>query len=151
MVLTMEYVANPEMAFHKRIFSNLKDAFAYFGHFVLPRTPPRAITKIKTPPRPDGGLDCRRSIEGRPTIITVQMRTFFNESARAGELLIPGTIGNDVGGGLGARDTTSPATRHRGRGGGKTPSGIAAEFFARESRKDSWVLRASVHGTGWGL
>ena len=30
-VLTMEYVTNPEMAFHKRLFSNLKDAFAYFG------------------------------------------------------------------------------------------------------------------------
>jgi hypothetical protein len=27
----MEYVTNPEMAFHKRLFSNLKDAFAYFG------------------------------------------------------------------------------------------------------------------------
>jgi hypothetical protein len=30
-VLTMEYVTNPEMALHKRLFSNLKDAFAYFG------------------------------------------------------------------------------------------------------------------------
>jgi len=30
-VLTMEYVTNPAMAFHKRAFSNLKDAFAYFG------------------------------------------------------------------------------------------------------------------------
>jgi len=30
-VLTMEYVTNPVMAFHKRTFSNLKDAFAYFG------------------------------------------------------------------------------------------------------------------------
>ena len=30
-VLTMEYVTNPEMAWHKRLFSNLKDAFAYFG------------------------------------------------------------------------------------------------------------------------
>ena len=30
-VLTMEYVTNPAMAFHKRLFSNLKDAFAYFG------------------------------------------------------------------------------------------------------------------------
>ena len=30
-VLTMEYVTNPEMAFHKRLYSNLKDAFAYFG------------------------------------------------------------------------------------------------------------------------
>ena len=30
-VLTMEYVTNPEMAPLKRMFSNLKDAFAYFG------------------------------------------------------------------------------------------------------------------------
>lgn len=30
-VLTMEYVTNPAMALHKRAFSNLKDAFAYFG------------------------------------------------------------------------------------------------------------------------
>lgn len=30
-VLTMEYVTNPEMAPLKRAFSNLKDAFAYFG------------------------------------------------------------------------------------------------------------------------
>jgi alkylated DNA repair dioxygenase AlkB len=30
-VLTMEYVTNQEMALPKRIFSNLKDAFAYFG------------------------------------------------------------------------------------------------------------------------
>ncbi len=29
--LTMEYVTNPEMAPFKRIYSNLKDAFAYFG------------------------------------------------------------------------------------------------------------------------
>jgi hypothetical protein len=27
----MEYVTNPEMAVHKRLFSNLKDAFASFG------------------------------------------------------------------------------------------------------------------------
>jgi len=30
-VLTMEYVTNPEMAPLKRMFSNLKDAFAYFA------------------------------------------------------------------------------------------------------------------------
>jgi len=30
-VLTMEYVTDQEMALPKRIFSNLKDAFAYFG------------------------------------------------------------------------------------------------------------------------
>jgi hypothetical protein len=30
-VLTMEYVTSREMSPHKRIFSNLKDAFAYFG------------------------------------------------------------------------------------------------------------------------
>lgn len=37
-VLTMEYVTSPEMALHKRIFSNLKDAFAYFGvSALLPR------------------------------------------------------------------------------------------------------------------
>jgi hypothetical protein len=29
--LTMEYVTNPEMGPLKRLFSNLKDAFAYFG------------------------------------------------------------------------------------------------------------------------
>lgn len=29
--LTMEYVTNPEMGPFKRLFSNLKDAFAYFG------------------------------------------------------------------------------------------------------------------------
>ncbi len=34
-VLTMEYVTNPEMAWPQRIFSNLKDAFAYFGLKVL--------------------------------------------------------------------------------------------------------------------
>lgn len=30
-VLTMEYVTNPEMGPFKRLFSNLKDSFAYFG------------------------------------------------------------------------------------------------------------------------
>lgn len=30
-VLTMEYVTNPEMGPFKRVYSNLKDAFAYFG------------------------------------------------------------------------------------------------------------------------
>lgn len=40
-VLTMEYVTNPEMALPKRIFSNLKDAFAYFGLRTLFRRRPR--------------------------------------------------------------------------------------------------------------
>lgn len=30
-VCTMEYITNPEMTLHKRLFSNLKDAFGYFG------------------------------------------------------------------------------------------------------------------------
>ncbi len=30
-VLTMEYVTNPEMGAFKRLYSNLKDSFAYFG------------------------------------------------------------------------------------------------------------------------
>ena len=30
-VLTMEYVTNPEMGSFKRLYSNLKDSFAYFG------------------------------------------------------------------------------------------------------------------------
>jgi hypothetical protein len=30
-VLTMEYVTNPEMGAWKRLYSNLKDSFAYFG------------------------------------------------------------------------------------------------------------------------
>jgi hypothetical protein len=29
--LTMEYVTNPEMGRVKRLYSNLKDSFAYFG------------------------------------------------------------------------------------------------------------------------
>ena len=29
--LTLEYVTNPEMPPLKRLFSNMKDAFAYFG------------------------------------------------------------------------------------------------------------------------
>ena len=29
--LTMEYVTNPEMGRFKRLYSNLKDSFAYFG------------------------------------------------------------------------------------------------------------------------
>ena len=29
--LTMEYVTNPEMGPFKRLYSNLKDSFAYFG------------------------------------------------------------------------------------------------------------------------
>ena len=30
-VLTMEYVTNPDMGPLKRLYSNLKDSFAYFG------------------------------------------------------------------------------------------------------------------------
>jgi hypothetical protein len=30
-VVTMEYVTNPEMGPFKRLYSNLKDSFAYFG------------------------------------------------------------------------------------------------------------------------
>jgi hypothetical protein len=41
-VLTLEYVTSQEMALPKRIFSNLKDAFAYFGPSALwPRRRPR--------------------------------------------------------------------------------------------------------------
>jgi len=41
-VLTMEYVTNQKMALPKRIFSNLKDAFAYFGASALwPHRRPR--------------------------------------------------------------------------------------------------------------
>ena len=29
--MTMEYVTNPEMGRFKRLYSNLKDSFAYFG------------------------------------------------------------------------------------------------------------------------
>ena len=29
--LTMEYVTNPEMGAFKRLYSNLKESFAYFG------------------------------------------------------------------------------------------------------------------------
>jgi hypothetical protein len=41
-VLTLEYVTHQGMALPKRLFSNLKDAFAYFGPSALwPRRPPR--------------------------------------------------------------------------------------------------------------
>ena len=30
-VLTLEYVTNPDMGAFKRLYSNLKDSFAYFG------------------------------------------------------------------------------------------------------------------------
>jgi hypothetical protein len=33
--LTMEYVTNQEMGRFKRVYSNLKDAFAYFGFRAL--------------------------------------------------------------------------------------------------------------------
>ncbi len=46
-VLTMEYVTNPEMTPLKRLFSNLKDAFAYFGVRALVgrRRPRREVLK----------------------------------------------------------------------------------------------------------
>ena len=34
-VLTMEYVTNPEMGIFKRFVSNIKDAIAYFGPAAL--------------------------------------------------------------------------------------------------------------------
>lgn len=40
--LTMEYVTNPDMGSLKRIFSNLKDAFAYFGLKTLLKGPWRS-------------------------------------------------------------------------------------------------------------
>ena len=39
-VLTLQYVTNREMGPVKRLFSNLKDAFAYFGPAALLRRPP---------------------------------------------------------------------------------------------------------------
>ncbi|TKB71122.1 MAG: 2OG-Fe(II) oxygenase [Nitrospira sp.] len=39
-VLTLQYVTNREMGLLKRMFSNLKDAFAYFGPAALLRRPP---------------------------------------------------------------------------------------------------------------
>ena len=39
--LTMEYVTNPEMGPFKRLYSNLKDAFAYFGLKAVFRQGPR--------------------------------------------------------------------------------------------------------------
>ncbi|MBA2252828.1 MAG: 2OG-Fe(II) oxygenase, partial [Nitrospirales bacterium] len=39
-VLTLEYVTNQEMGSIKRLYSNLKDAFGYFGlKALLPRRP----------------------------------------------------------------------------------------------------------------
>jgi ectoine hydroxylase-related dioxygenase (phytanoyl-CoA dioxygenase family) len=40
-VLTMEYVTNPEMGTVKRFVSNMKDAIAYFGPGALVRRAPR--------------------------------------------------------------------------------------------------------------
>ncbi len=39
-ILTLQYVTNQEMGPFKRMFSNLKDAFAYFGPAVLMRSKP---------------------------------------------------------------------------------------------------------------
>ncbi|MFZ1060087.1 MAG: 2OG-Fe(II) oxygenase [Candidatus Rokuibacteriota bacterium] len=41
-VLTMEYVTNPEMGVLNRVLSNMKDAFAYFGVRALIRRNPRS-------------------------------------------------------------------------------------------------------------
>jgi hypothetical protein len=43
----MEYVTNPEMGGLKRLYSNLKDSFAYFGV--------RAVFKRGYHPRPKSG------------------------------------------------------------------------------------------------
>ena len=40
--LTLEYVTDPSMHPVKRLFSNLKDAFAYFGFRAVFRRPVRA-------------------------------------------------------------------------------------------------------------
>ncbi|MCC2643979.1 MAG: putative 2-oxoglutarate-Fe(II) oxygenase superfamily, partial [Nitrospira sp.] len=47
-VLTMEYVTNPDMGPFKRLYSNLKDSFGYFGlRSVFKRTSvPRASSKL---------------------------------------------------------------------------------------------------------
>ncbi len=54
-VLTMEYVTNPEMGSLKRLFSNMKDAFAYFGIRTLlrrgRRPSPRKVARV---PAKDG-------------------------------------------------------------------------------------------------
>jgi hypothetical protein len=41
-VLTMEYVTNPERGVLNRFLSNMKDAFAYFGVRALIRRNPRS-------------------------------------------------------------------------------------------------------------
>lgn len=57
-VLTMEYVTNPEMGPFKRLYSNLKDSFAYFGlkavfqrpgHSGVPHAPGPALTRRTGP------------------------------------------------------------------------------------------------------
>lgn len=54
-VLTMEYVTNPEMTPLKRLFSNMKDAFAYFGIRALLRRragpPPTSRPHLLSSPR----------------------------------------------------------------------------------------------------
>ena len=51
--LTLEYVTDPSMAPHKRLFSDLKDAFAYFGirsvFFGGPRRAPQAPRARRNP------------------------------------------------------------------------------------------------------
>ena len=44
--LTMEYVTNPDMGTFKRLYSNLKDSFAYFGMWTVFK---RAFTRPKQP------------------------------------------------------------------------------------------------------
>ncbi|MBI4588366.1 MAG: 2OG-Fe(II) oxygenase [Candidatus Rokubacteria bacterium] len=53
-VLTMEYVTNPEMTAFKRFVSNMKDAIAYFGFAALLRRPP-APSPLSPPPRGERG------------------------------------------------------------------------------------------------
>jgi hypothetical protein len=43
--LTLEYVTDPSMHPVKRLFSNLKDAFAYFGLRAVFRRPARAVSR----------------------------------------------------------------------------------------------------------
>jgi hypothetical protein len=47
-VLTMEYVTNPEMGSFKRLYSNLKDSFAYFGLRAVFKRPVHAPAKSRT-------------------------------------------------------------------------------------------------------
>ena len=56
-VLTMEYVTNPEMSSFHRVVSNMKDAIAYFGFSAvlrgaLSRRPVKDPERVSRPPRP---------------------------------------------------------------------------------------------------